>query len=162
MKPGPKPTPTTVLRLRGSSWAEGRSDEPLAPRGRPEPPPELELAADPLAEVCWDRLCDHLETMGVLAVTDADAIAQYAICWARWTRAVVDIRRRGETELVRDRSGNVTSKVRASVKIEADLGARLLRLGSGFGLTPSARAGLRLPEPTDEGFDPIEAALAGD
>ncbi len=74
-KRGPKPTPTAVLKLRGSTLVTGRREaaEVQGPAGTPDAPEWL----DEEARAAWDRIVPLLEGMGVLTRIDGNALARY-------------------------------------------------------------------------------------
>ena len=120
-KPGPQPTPTAVLDMRGSWRAKARKNEPKPPAGKAICPARLSVEA----KRHWKRLATRLYRMGVLSVIDREAFARYCSLLARWY----------EVERVND--------IDASMKISA----HLLQLEREFGMTPSARASMATTEP---------------
>jgi P27 family predicted phage terminase small subunit len=146
--------PTKLRLLRGDHPERVNRAEPQ-PAGLPVVKPDY-LSAEAAAK--WDELAPHLESMGVLSAADVDLLAAYCECWARWCRLVVlaakspPVFNRGgegaEAVLVRN---PVWSQVR-------DAEGALRVLGREFGLTPSARAGLRTPGGPG---DPGERLLTG-
>jgi hypothetical protein len=71
-KRGPKPTPTGVLKLRGS-WRANRPDEPVPPDVTIEPPSWL---TDAGREV-WDQMAPVCIAMNTLTAADAGRFARY-------------------------------------------------------------------------------------
>src|SRR5262245_17317041 len=100
---GPQPTPTEILRLRGSWRAKEREGEVVYSRGRPTCPAFLSREAK--AE--WRRQMPQLEAAGVLATVDRAVLAAYCEAWAEF----VDFRKRlDETgPLVKTANGNIVS-----------------------------------------------------
>ncbi len=70
---GPAPTPTEILRLRGSKRANRRTTEPKPERGIPSCPQHLGKTAR--AE--WRRVTKPLDQMGVIAKIDRALLAAY-------------------------------------------------------------------------------------
>jgi P27 family predicted phage terminase small subunit len=105
----------------------------------------------------WNELAPHLEAMGVLTAADADLLAAYCECFARWRRVAQlaassppvfqrkgPVDEEGQREVVLTRNP-LWSQVR-------DAEAALRVLAREYGLSPSARAGLRSPDaPADGG-----------
>ena len=165
---------TAELRLAGTlrkdRHAGVKSPEPQ--KGRPKSPKKL--SGDALAE--WNRMCDRLEAAGVLFTTDDAAIYQVAQHFAETEDLV---RLRDETgasiELLEEnlhgieRSDLVScyqeiTKLRAlqagyTGKIRQ--GRALMRtMLNDFGLTPSSRGRVRVPEaPSDA--DPFAEFMEG-
>ena len=102
-KRGPKPTPTAILKLRGSRRANLRKGEPQPERKRPVCPRWL----DATAKACWKDIVPQLHTMGVLMKIDANAIVRYCVLWSRWMKAEQFIAKHGETYPLRDNEGSV-------------------------------------------------------
>ncbi len=139
---GPPPTPTRVLRMRGS-WRGNRNPREPAPQGTaPRRPKWL----DPDAAAAWTNLAPLLAGMGLLASADANALARYCTLWARWRKAEEFLRQHGETHLVKGGDGGVRGLAPyPQVRIAAMLAEQLLRLEQHFGMTPSARSRIETP-----------------
>lgn len=144
MTPGPPPTPTETLRLRGSWRANKRRAEPRPDSGAPTCPAWLKGKAR--AE--WKRLCPQLQAMGVLCKIDRNALMRYCHMSACWRAAEEWLAEHGETypvkKVVRGKDGRdkvvgIGMRAYPQVKIAHDLADQLLRLEQQFGLTPSAR-----------------------
>ncbi len=135
---GPAPTPTAVLKLRGSWLAKDRTGEPEPSHDRPRCPAWLDSCAKNL----WRRLIPQLEAMGVLGTCDRNAVARYCLTFSKWRRAETFLMKHGDTATVR---GEL--KPYPQVKMAMALADQLLKLEREFGLTPSARA--RLAKPKD-------------
>lgn len=157
-KRGPSPTPTAVLKLRGSWRADERDGEPLPDAGLPPCPAALSAEA---REV-WEQITPQLQAIGVLTVIDGGPLVRYCEMFARWWKATKFLREFGETKPVFERDddgkqllgddGKPILKGFISVPqvgIAADLNLAMLRIEQEFGLTPSARAGLQIPKPAE-------------
>lgn len=145
---GPAPTPTAVLKLRGSWRADTRPGEPQPTRGRPRCPAWL----SPLAKKLWREAAKQLEQMGVLTVADGNCLARYARLHARWILADKRIQTEtGEPDELGEKSdaeGNYLGEVnRPEVDTIFRLETALQRLEDRLGLSPSARARLRSSDP---------------
>ncbi len=142
-KRGPKPTPTAVLKLRGSTLVTARREaaEVQGPAGTPDPPDWL----DDEARETWDRLVPMLEGMGVLTRIDGHALARYCRLWSRWRRAEAFIEEKGEMYPLRDDAGKVKYFQQwPQVAVANKLAQQLTRLEGEFGMTPSARSRIQL------------------
>ena len=139
---GPPPTPSNVLKLRGS-WRGSRNPaEPTPEPGRPRCPKWL----DPYAKAAWRRLVPQLEAMGVLTKADGHALSRYCVLWGRWRKAEEFLQSRGDSYLAKDSDGNVKGlRPYPQVRMAGQLAEQLLRLEQQFGLTPSARTRIEVP-----------------
>lgn len=143
---GPPPTPTAVLRLRGSSLVSQRrlEAEVKGPAGRPDPPDGL----DEEARKMWDHLLPMLECMGVLTRIDGNALGRYCRLWSRWRKAEAYLDKHGEIYPLKDDQGRIKCVQQwPQVAIAIKLAQQLTRLEQEFGMTPSARARLSVPGP---------------
>lgn len=157
---GPKPTPTDVLKLRGSWRANINPDEPEPPKGKPVCPVRLTGQA----KTCWQRMTKLLDEMNVLTLVDGNALCRYCLLWARY----VDV----EKWLIKyGRNGNAMPIVRhekvvafgrlPQTSVAAQLCDQLLRLEQQFGLTPSSRSRMTTAAAPGEGTrDDIAARTA--
>ena len=145
---GPPPTPTDVLRLRGSWRGEVNKDEPKPRKGRPKCPSWL----SPYAKTAWKQLVPRLETMGVLCEIDGHALAVLCQTWARWRKAEEFIEEHGESYPVKDGQGRIKYLKKFPQVSTAESCARTLnRFMAEFGLTPSSRSRIAIPEVAKDG-----------
>lgn len=151
-KRGPKPTPTNILKLRGSWRGKTRPTEPQPPRDKPACPAWLAKTDRPL----WRRLTAQLAEMGVLTKLDQHALGRYLVLFQRWQKMEAFITQYGESYPLKNKKGEVIGfRLFVQVKLAQDLADQLLKLEQHFGMTPSARAslgtqGLSEPPLTDE------------
>ena len=141
---GPAPTPTTVLKLRGSTLVSKRrlAREVQGPAGLPQAPDWL----DEGAKAMWDHLLPMLEGMGVLTRIDGNALARYCRLWSRWRKAEAYLDKHGEMYPLKDDQGRVKCVQQwPQVAIAAKLAQQLTRLEQEFGMTPSARSRVAAP-----------------
>lgn len=78
-------TPDNVHKLRGT-YRKDRHGDPAekveVPVSRPDPPDVV--AKDEEATKEWGRICDEMETWGILAETDRALLAQYCLLWSEF------------------------------------------------------------------------------
>ncbi len=152
-KRGPQPTPTKVLKARGSWRGKTRHGEPEA-SGLPEPPGWLGEDARGI----WNDAVERLTNMGVGRRIDSNAIARYATLLHRWVQCEQFIAKNGTTIPVKDDAGRVVGvKELPHVGRASRLADQLLKLEREFGMTPSARAALA----TDTGRSKEPDGIAG-
>ena len=146
---GPAPTPTTVLKLRGSTLVTRHREaaEVRAPVGRPDCPDWL----DETAQAMWNHLIPLLEGMGVLTRIDGNALARYCSLWSRWRKMEAFIQDKGEMYPLRGDDGKVKCFQQwTQVSIAGKLALQLTRLEQEFGMTPSARARIQIAQAPEE------------
>ena len=130
MRQGRKP----VARRRSSASAE---DMPVAPDALPRCPAHL----TDVARKEWRRIATPLYRMGVLSVTDRAALAAYCQTWARWVEAEEHLAK--GPPLIKAPSGYVQQSPWLTVaNKQLDIMGRFM---AELGLSPSARARLRVP-----------------
>ena len=152
-KRGPRPTPTAVLKLRGSRRAELNRNEPKPEPGVPDPPEML----DEEGLAVWDQLVPQLDAMGVLTRIYGLALSRYCVIWSQWVKATQFIQQNGTTYPIKDNDGKVKCFVQfPQVAIMHKTAQALLRLEAEFGLTPSARTRLDMTiiKPSIDRADP--------
>lgn len=140
---GPKPTPTGILKRRGSRRAAARKAEPQPPEGTPQPP--ACLTAEALA--IWNELVPQLEYMKVLARIDRHALSRYCQMLAQWYACQETIEKDGLTYERKSKEGVVTAlEVRPEVGLAVRLNQAISKLEAEFGLTPAARPRLTVKD----------------
>jgi len=137
---GPRPTPTEVLKRRGSSLVpkRRRQREPKAPPGRPSCPSWLSGRGKEL----FAALLKELELLGVLGKSDRTAIALLADAQDQYLSTRETIEEEGET-FTTDK-GYVGQHPAVAMRTKA--WDRVMRGCREFGLTPSARVGVKAAE----------------
>lgn len=153
---GPAPKPTRLRVLHGDHPERVNRREPR-PAAGPVERPEF-LSAEAAAK--WDVLAPHMEAMGLLTGADVDLLAAYCECYARWRRLVQLAAKsppvfRGKTD---SGDGEPTFKRNPLWSQVRDAEGALRVLAREFGLSPSARAGLRTEPPPG---DAAERLLTG-
>lgn len=141
---GPKPTPTAVLKLRGTARADRTRNEPTPGPGVPRCPSWL----DDQAKHAWRQLVPQLLAMRVLAAVDRNALARYCVLWSSWKTAEQFLQKHGSVYTLKGEDGSVRCVQQfPQVAIAHRLATALSRLEAEFGMTPSARARIEaLPE----------------
>lgn len=158
-KPGPMPTPSNVVELRGNpsklseEELEERREQEDAVRARPLRPSAPEYLS-PYARECWDRLVPELEHLGLLTVLDGPALefacdtyaaARYALDEMRAKKAdgSPDKRTKKLETVDVDRSHSGNTKTSPAFRNYMQASAQFRAWCVEFGLSPSARASLR-------------------
>ena len=125
---GRRPTPTAILKTQGTFRKDrhgNRATEPQ-PGGYPVKPRGMAKAASRH----WDRVVPGLAEIGVATVADGPALQRLCEWWAIFE----DLRGNGP-----DGEPKRVAAMATAFKAWSDLASR-------FGMTPSDRAALRLPE----------------
>jgi len=155
-KRGPKPTPTPVLKVRGSWRADTREGEPQPESGRAICPVWL----NDEAKKVWKTIAPVLHPLGLLTKADIRAMGRYCTMTVRWLQAEQFLAKHGDTYPVRKMVDGklelLGMKPFPQVKIAKELNDALLRIEDRFGMTASARASLRTPQPDTEAANPNE------
>jgi P27 family predicted phage terminase small subunit len=135
MRPGPKPTPTSLKRLRGNPGKH------RLPEGEPDPaavssvdPPEV---LSHVARQEWQRLAPELLRLGLLTVVDLGLLAMWCSAWATFCEAE---RQLAEGALYTDRNGLVRRS--PWIIVRRDAVETLLKVADRMGFSPSARVSL--------------------
>jgi P27 family predicted phage terminase small subunit len=143
---GPKPTPTKVLKLRGSWLATTRHGEPQPTVELPPCPAWL----DPLSKSLFRTLAKQLVELGILTRIDRQALARYCVLSIRWRKMEQFIQSHGEVCAIYSEPDEDGQRVLLKidlypqVRLASTLATELLRIENHFGLTPSARTALQV------------------
>ncbi|NEB00612.1 phage terminase small subunit P27 family [Streptomyces sp. SID13726] len=145
-KRGPVGKPTALRVLHGDRKDRINTDEPQPDAGEVAPPDWL---GDRALEV-WDGYAPELEAKRVLTPWDVEAFANWCDAVARRRDAAEHVDEEGAVvELnVFNKNGELTGTRRAKNPWLLALDAadvQVQRYGARFGLTPSDRAGLKIP-----------------
>lgn len=129
--PGPKPTPTKILKNRGSWRADSRGGEPAPDPSNPVKPAWVKRGH---GLVYWNRAVKLLSDMGVLTSIDGFALGMYCVYLDLWVKE-------SEKDCLHH------------VPVNFERYANQIHKGEkAFGLTPADRAGLVVEKkPVDEG-----------
>ena len=141
-KRGPAPTPKSILEQRGSRRADTNPDQMVAPREKPNAPKWLSKDA----RTIWQYITAELYEIGVLAKLDRTALARYCDYCAQWIEAKQHVEDDGPTSSYTDTKDVRRTRPSAHFRVMIELGRELARLEQQFGLTPSARTRVDVPE----------------
>lgn len=136
--PGPKRTPTAVLKLRGSALAKRRAGEVKPPPGVPAMPAGLSEAA----AAAWGGFVSEFgQVPGLLTVLDRALLETLATTSAELADCDLKIAEHGRYAVVRNDKGVVLRQVLAPWTARRDaLAAQLARLLTECGATPASRS----------------------
>ena len=129
---GPKPTPTTVLSLRGSKRAKLRRNEPTPAHLEATPPAPARLSED--AAKVWTDAAPEMVEAGLLTGLDLHAFERLCRTHALWSRQARQL----------EEADEICAR---AVRTLAKLDEALRHLEKNFGLTPADRVGLNVPKP---------------
>ncbi len=147
MVKGRKPLANAVKEASGAFAKDPQrrnADEPKPKLGRPRIPDAVE--DDPTAKSRWHWVCDQLESMNLLAVTDQGLIAGYCLDYSMML-ALWEVIKGGQVS-------DMDEKGRTKLKPEANqfhtYSDRILKREAELGLTPSSRSRLKAPQSEEE------------
>lgn len=132
MAKGRKPTPKTILKLRGSRVRGPHKSGIDAPAGIPQPPDYL---CD-IGRAEWERIVPMLEASKVMSLRHQHTLAAYCDALADMVKANNELQQHGATFM--DDKGRVMNHPAWYRKKDSRL--HMLRLAEQFGLTASALA----------------------
>jgi P27 family predicted phage terminase small subunit len=147
-KRGPAKTPPALAVARGETRpSRVNLNAPDPPAGSVSPPEYLDLDALGV----WRRLAPSLEVRGILTRWDVDAFAAYCTAVVHHRRAVDAVNRAG---IIVGRGAQAHKH--PALQVVRDQAALLVTLGGRFGLTPSDRSSIKLPEAPQDGDDLLD------
>lgn len=132
-KRGPKPEPKALKVFKGTRFKRQDSVEP-GPASLPEPPEWLGLHG----RAKWAEVGPHLAAVGLFAVIDGGALAQYCGAWDEFHDADELVRENGLT--YESDKGNIIANPAVGIRQKARQAIR--QWGGEFGLSPAARVSL--------------------
>lgn len=140
-RPGPAPTPSNVLELRGRpGHRKGNPDEPELTASVPRCPQWLSKAA----RQEWRRLARRMAAVGMLTELDRDVLAFYCSEVSKAAECAEHVDQHGEVQTT-EKSG-YSSPTAHAIQLERHL-ANVLKFGAQLGLTPSARSRVQALKP---------------
>lgn len=132
-----------TLKLHGT-YREDRHGKGELPASEPSCPAWL----DREGKAEWKRLVKSLLALGLNEV-DRGLLSVYCESWAEWYRAVKFLRENGEWYESETQNGTI-ARLHPMVQVRNAAADRMLKYGSKFGLSPSARTSLNVGAPKDE------------
>lgn len=141
-------TPTAVLERRGSRRGKDRAPNEPRPRGEAKIPEWL----SPEAKQIWHEVIrTWTETPGLITAVDANALARYCETFAAWRRNHAYCLDHGDHYTLYDKDGNIRYyQLRPEATQRNKQAILLMRMEREFGMTPSSRARLRVPDSPQE------------
>lgn len=155
---GPRPQPTAVRDLHGNPGKRTPAgDEP-----RPEPAaPKLPRGLPREARAFWRRYAERLAQIGLLTEVDVAAFTMMALHWQVCQDAMREMGKAGGggglLELTTTDEDGLERK-HPLLQVLRDNSGAFLRYAAHFGMSPSARAGMRVEPPAV--VDPYETFLS--
>lgn len=140
---GPAPKPTNLRILHGDREDRINRDEPKPRPGVPQCPPWL----DDDAKRIWRYTIDELKAMGLVTRADRDALAAYCTFVVSFERATRLVNIAGA--LIKGQRGEAIVKNPASA-VQRDSARMMAKYAAEFGLTPRARAEIRVQPDASE------------
>lgn len=150
---GPAPTPTSLRLLRGNPGKRAiNKREPKPAPLRPTCPRWLNVEA----KREWRRVVPELERLGLLTRVDRAELAAYCQSWARWKEAEEFIEKHGPAIPIRDADGRVKYLQQIpQVSISQKERQAMRAFASEFGLSPSSRSRIQVPEQQADDIDAL-------
>ena len=150
---GPAPTPSRVKRLRGETRPSRLNfAEPMPSADLPKMP--ADMSAD--AKVVWRRVMRTMGHTGVIRAADADVLRCYCEAMVRYVQAADLYGRSGP--LVRGVHRGAGELVKTPLhQVVRDHADQVRLFARELGLSPSARAGLRIE--SERAFDSLTADI---
>lgn len=147
---GPAPTPTKVKQRRGETRPSRLNlREPMPSPDVPRMPADMDAAA----KVVWRRALREMRHTGVIRAADADVLRCYCEAVAGYEYAVRLLAQSGP--LVRGQKGELVKNPLHQIVRDNRDAIRLF--ARELGLSPSARAGLRIER--EHALDPLTAEI---
>jgi P27 family predicted phage terminase small subunit len=142
MTRGRKPLPTHLKILEGNPGKRAlNKNEPKPAATKPRCPQWLPATA----RKAWRETVKELETMGLLARADTQALIVFCQAVAEHQAAGEEVNQLGVTV---DRDGIRVKN--PACQVQKDNASIIIRVAAEFGLTPSARSRISMPPERDE------------
>lgn len=139
MPSGPPPQPSALKILKGNPGQRPIEPEPEPEKALPLPPSYF--TGEALAE--WGRIVGPLFELGLVTVVDRAGLIAYCEAWDLYCSAMQTFRDGGSQVTIRGERSLVKNPCLAVAKDALD---SMLKYGSRFGMTPSDRVRLTVPE----------------
>ena len=155
-KRGPKPQPTALRVLRGNpSKRPINQHEPRIPPAAPKCPQWLSKEA----KREFRRLAKVLDEVGMLTAVDGLALAALCEEWATYVWAQKQLAQHGHTYEYTNKFGATNVSPRPEVAIARNAFLAVKAMCAEFGLTPSSRGRIELPDAGPGSGDSYEEFL---
>lgn len=155
MTTGRKPVPTDLHKLRGNPSKKhlpGPNEEPQ-PEVYSAPPPAPEWLG-PYGRKEWDRVSKYLWENKLLTIADETALATYCQNVDILVASTMDIQENGYT--IQGQRGPVRNPALASF---AQATTALRAMAAEFGMTPSSRSRIKIPDDPGDSLADLEPAI---
>ena len=121
------------------------------------------IQEDEVAISKFNELVRELKSVGVISNVDADLLAVYSDCWAKYVKATLMLGMQDMVEEQENKLGAVTKVVNPYVRVQDQYSNKLLKLSSLFGLSPADRSKIAHLDPSDkeEKADPLLDLIKG-
>lgn len=149
---GPSPKPSRLKELAGNPGKRPLHPDLLVPAGAPDCPDHL--SEEGKSE--WARVTNELEQIGILSSVDRAALTLYCQAWDRWRKAEEALEKDGL--VITAPSGYPVQNPHIAIANKSLVVMKGLLCE--FGLTPSSRTRLHVPE--REEADDAMAQLAAE
>lgn len=155
---GRKPQPSHLRLVKGNPGKRPmNAAEPVAVRERPSPPAHV---SDKAREV-WGYVSALLDDMGVLARPDAMALEMLCEAYADQLAARATLKEFGSSYYeTRNEAGSIMHRAHPAVAVIADTDRRIKAWLAEFGMTPSSRSRINVPDGQRPEKDPAQAFFA--
>lgn len=147
--PGPAPKPT-ILKLRAGNPGHQKLNR-REPKPRPVAP-KCPAWLDLDAKREWRRIAPELDRIGLLSCVDMAALAGYCQAWSRWKQCERVLTDQGLTF----ETGNGYVVPRPEIAASKTYLGFVKSFCAEFGLTPSSRGRMTLPEMDDDNDDDLD------
>jgi len=145
-KPGPKPSPTAIKKLRGNPGNRPlNANEPDIPTDMPDCPDHL----DKIGKTEWTRLAVLLDGRGLITKAERAVLTAYCETWSIHVKASKDLHTYGMI-LMSDKGVPYQSPYLGIVNVST---RTLMALAAELGLSPSSRSRITAA-PTKKVVDP--------
>jgi P27 family predicted phage terminase small subunit len=141
---GRPPKPSALKEAEGNPGKRALNDNEWKPR---PVAPRMPAGLLPEAEGFWKRVAPLLESAQLLTEADGQAFELMATHYALARRAARELRR---ANTLTNEDENGVARKHPLLQIYRDNSAQFRQWAQLFGLTPTARAKLSVPEPEDD------------
>jgi P27 family predicted phage terminase small subunit len=149
---GPIPKPTKLRLIDGTAESHPERINPAEPKpATADATPPAWLSGE-RERATYHELAGKLDRMGLLTEADQHALGQLAMYWVRWHELAEGV----ETDVTETQSGYRMTDPRINSMVK--IGEKVVQLMKEFGLTPSSRTRISVPEQAPA--DPLEDYLS--